>query len=224
MEQNYYENLEFIDPDKILNCEICKKVMKEPIESDCGYTFCKFHLARVGDSETVFICPLCSKISCENKDCPSIKRKINNTMIKCCYPRCKYECLYKDFDNHIKINHMKLEDPFQQMIMQRINNLEDEIEQLKLKLTPISEKQEIEESANSTFEKNQAKSIEIASEYVAYYKSHNNSHPKQTDESDIAKKLARWLSRIKAIKHGSKKGQLYEPVETILKNNLPDWS
>ncbi|KAL3872157.1 hypothetical protein ACJMK2_040104 [Sinanodonta woodiana] len=96
--------------DKKFLCNLCQRILREPIQSFCGHRFCK-RCIEIVISNGLQMCPQCKQegvveeehsVLKADKLYPdnALKREMSQIKVRCVNPGCSWQGIFKEFENH----------------------------------------------------------------------------------------------------------------------------
>jgi hypothetical protein len=135
-----YPNCEFLFNKINPLCELCNNLVLNPKRTQCGHLIGGNH-KNVNDLGE---CLFCNKHNCLIQDDLTIQKKIDNITIICKNNKCRYRCLFRDFNKHCEVCHNKNLSTTEKALEERINEnnmeLNNRVDILETKLNNIDEK------------------------------------------------------------------------------------
>ncbi|GFN88482.1 tnf receptor-associated factor 2 [Plakobranchus ocellatus] len=92
-------------------CRNCHRILRDPVQSQCGHRFCRSCLEELLVNDAVVLCPACLEEQVEEHDVGqlsvhevfpdnAVKREMFNTPACCIFPGCTWKGRFKEYETH----------------------------------------------------------------------------------------------------------------------------
>ncbi|KAK3732538.1 hypothetical protein RRG08_030737 [Elysia crispata] len=92
-------------------CRYCHRILRDPVQSQCGHRFCRSCLDELLRNDAIVVCPACIDENVEEQDVGqlslrevfpdnAVKREMYSTPAVCIFPGCSWKGRFKEYEVH----------------------------------------------------------------------------------------------------------------------------